>query len=104
MDAGRQLTPEEQGREWARCEASPIYFIREYCWILNVNEEAWVPFDLWPAQAWSLAQMHRNRQVVIPCGNGCLRGGSVARQRRRIEQCLRSLRFNLLGLLVQEKP
>ena len=65
MDAGRQLTPEEQGREWARCEASPIYFIREYCWILNVNEDGWVPFELWPAQAWSLAQMHRNRQVVI---------------------------------------
>lgn len=64
MDAGRELTPEEQGREWARCEASPIYFIREYCWILNVNEKAWVKFDLWPAQAWSLAQMHRHRQIV----------------------------------------
>lgn len=65
----RQLNPptdvREQVREWARCEASPLYFIQAYCWIFNVNERRWMPFELWPAQRWTLVQIHRNPLVVI---------------------------------------
>lgn len=63
-EAGR-LSQEEQAAEWTRCEASPIYFLRRYGWVFNVNEEAWVPFELWDAQAWVLLQMMDHRFVVL---------------------------------------
>lgn len=59
------VTVEEQAAEWSKCEASPLYFIAAYCWLLNINEEAWIPFDLWPAQAWSIVQMHKHKLLVI---------------------------------------
>lgn len=55
----------EQTAEWTKCEASPIYFIGAYCWVFNATNEAWIPFDLWPAQQWSLVQLQHNRLVVI---------------------------------------
>ena len=56
---------EEQASEWALCEASPVYFIAAYCWVFNATDEAWIPFDLWPAQAWALTQLMANKLVVI---------------------------------------
>jgi hypothetical protein len=56
---------EEQAAEWALCAESPIYFIAAYCWVFNATDEDWIPFDLWPAQAWALTQMRQERLVVI---------------------------------------
>lgn len=56
---------EEQAKEWALCAESPIYFIAAYCWVFNATEEAWIPFDLWPAQAWALVQIAREKLVII---------------------------------------
>jgi len=56
---------EEQASEWATCSASPVYFIAAYCWVFNATDEAWIPFDLWPAQAWALTQLMANKLVVI---------------------------------------
>lgn len=58
-------TPEEQAAEWALCAESPLYFVGAYCWLLNIQEEQWIPFDLWPAQAWALVQLWRNPLVVV---------------------------------------
>lgn len=58
-------TKEEQAAEWALCAESPIYFIAAYCWVFNATEEAWIPFDLWPAQAWALTQIMDHKLVVI---------------------------------------
>ena len=66
---GRHTNPPteqaEQAAEWALCAASPVYFIGAYCWVFNATEESWIPFDLWPAQAWALTQIVRHRLVVI---------------------------------------
>lgn len=66
---GRHYNPpteaEEQAAEWALCAESPIYFIAAYCWVFNATDEAWIPFDLWPAQAWALVQMIEQRLIII---------------------------------------
>jgi hypothetical protein len=59
------VTIEDQALEWARCAESPIYFLQRYGHVFNVNEEAWIPFELWPAQRWALAQLNRNQRVVV---------------------------------------
>lgn len=56
---------EEQAAEWALCRASVIYFLDRYGWVFNVHEEAWVPFRMWPAQKWALAQVHVRRLCVV---------------------------------------
>lgn len=61
----RRIATVTPAREWARCEASPVYFLEQYGWVFNVNEEAWVQFDLWPAQRWALMQIHRQRLTVV---------------------------------------
>lgn len=55
----------EQAEEWAQCAASPIYFLAAYGWVFNATQEAWLPFDLWPAQRWVLAQLGLQRLVVM---------------------------------------
>lgn len=42
-----------------------MYFILAYCWIFNVNERRWMPFELWPAQRWALVQIHRHRLTIV---------------------------------------
>ncbi len=56
---------EEQTAEWVRCAASPLYFIGAYCFVFNATEERWLPFAMWPAQRWVLAQMRRNPLVIV---------------------------------------
>jgi len=56
--------PHEQAAEWALCSESPIYFIAAYCSVFNATEEDWIPFDLWPAQAWVLRRLADGRLVV----------------------------------------
>ena len=54
-----------QTAEWVRCAASPLYFISTYCWVFNATEERWLPFAMWPAQRWVLAQLWDNHLVVV---------------------------------------
>lgn len=67
--AGRHYNPPtseaEQAAEWALCAASPLYFIGAYCWVFNATVEAWIPFDLWPAQKWALVQLDARRLTII---------------------------------------
>jgi len=42
-----------------------VYFIAAYCWVFNATDEAWIPFELWPAQAWALTQLMTHKLVVI---------------------------------------
>lgn len=66
---GRHYDPptaaDEQAAEWALCAESPIYFLAAYGWVFNATEEAWIPFDVWPAQAWALLQLTLHRLVII---------------------------------------
>jgi len=66
---GRHYDPptdeREQAAEWALCSESPIYFLAAYGWVFNATEEAWIPFDVWPAQAWALLQLTLHRLVII---------------------------------------
>jgi hypothetical protein len=56
---------DEQFAELAHCRKSPIYFIAAYCWVFNATDQAWIPFDLWPAQRWALTQIMAHRLTVI---------------------------------------
>jgi hypothetical protein len=55
----------EQAAEWAHCAASPLYFLSAYGWLFNATQEQWLPFELWPAQAWLLVKLRRQRLVVM---------------------------------------
>lgn len=57
--------PTAQAAEWALCAASPLYFIPAYCWVFNATAESWLPFDLWPAQAWVLQRLTQQRLTVV---------------------------------------
>ncbi len=54
-----------QATEWALCAASPLYFLAAYGWLFNATEQRWRVFALWPAQAWMLVQLQRERQAVV---------------------------------------
>lgn len=58
-------TIEDQSREYLRCAKSPLYFLEHYGYVLNINEEAWIPFALWPAQRWALVEMNHHDRVVV---------------------------------------
>lgn len=59
------LGEQEQAAEWVMCAASPIYFLGAYGWLFNATEQRWRTFALWPAQAWMLVQLQRERQTVV---------------------------------------
>lgn len=59
-----QATAHQQA-ELRRCKADVAYFIATYCQIYNATERAWVPFDLWPAQRTTLAQMRESRLSLV---------------------------------------
>jgi len=51
---------EEQALEIARCIADPVYFIRNYVKIVNVDLGL-VPFEMWPFQENMVNSFHNNR-------------------------------------------
>lgn len=63
------MTEQETAAEWARCAAHPWHFTQHHVHIFNATPGdlggQWIPFDLWPAQAWALDQIHRQRLTVI---------------------------------------
>lgn len=61
-----QLEKELSRKEiWLRCKASPIYFVYWYVKILSSEEERWIPFQLWPAQAQLLKQMEVELRIIL---------------------------------------
>ena len=51
---------EEQVTEIVKCSEDPIYFIRNYVKIVNVDKGL-VPFDMWPFQENMVTEFHNNR-------------------------------------------
>jgi len=51
---------EEQAVEIAKCIADPVYFIKNYVKIVNVDKGL-VPFDMWPFQESMVNDFHANR-------------------------------------------
>lgn len=51
--------------EWLKCEQSIGYFVLAYVYIYNATVQAWVRFELWPAQRSTLTQMVDERMVVM---------------------------------------
>lgn len=58
-------TEDDPRVEWMKCAADVGYFTVRYVAIYNATARAWVRFDLWPAQQAVLAQMARERLLVI---------------------------------------
>lgn len=56
---------EDVRSEWLKCESSAVYFIHNYCRILDAVATKWVEFELWPAQYSTLKDMEDNLLVVI---------------------------------------
>lgn len=64
------MNPDQIAEEWAKCQVHPWYFIQNYIYIFNatptdVSGGAWLPFELWPAQAWALNEIHENRTIIV---------------------------------------
>src|SRR5690554_4757679 len=52
-------------REWLSCSLSVTYFVLHYVSIYNATMQAWIPFELWPAQTKVLAAMQTESKLVI---------------------------------------
>lgn len=55
----------ERAEELGRCYNSYVYFIHNYCYILDSVEKNWIPFHLWPDQERVLHDIHKNKLTVI---------------------------------------
>jgi len=51
--------------EWLKCGESLGYFVVAYVRIYNATDQAWVRFELWPAQRSTLARMVEERMLVV---------------------------------------
>jgi hypothetical protein len=63
--AGVQVdfTPENI-QEYIKCAADPIYFIKNYCYIVSLDHGL-VKFDLYPCQVNKINVIHNNRRVIL---------------------------------------
>ena len=55
---------QEQLAEYVRCAEDPIYFIRNYCYIVTLDHGL-QKFDLYPCQVNKINVIHRNRMVIL---------------------------------------
>ena len=51
---------EERIKEYVKCAADPIYFIKTYCKIISIDKGL-VPFELWPFQEEMILSFEKNR-------------------------------------------
>ena len=54
---------EEQVKEYMKCQNDPIYFIKKYIRIVNLDEGL-VPFEMWDFQEDIIQKVHDNRFVI----------------------------------------
>lgn len=59
------LLTADQQREMDLCGLSPEYFTVQYTHIYDPSSRAFIPFDLWPAQARVLDLIHENQRVAV---------------------------------------
>lgn len=63
--AGQPISfTQEQLQEYVRCAEDPIYFIRNYCYIVTLDHGL-QKFDLYPCQVNKINVIHRNRMVIL---------------------------------------
>ena len=55
---------EEQAKEYVKCMEDPIYFIKSYVQIVNLDKGL-IPFDLYPFQEKCLTEFKDNRYNII---------------------------------------
>jgi hypothetical protein len=65
---------EEQVAEIFRCTEDPVYFIKNYVKIVNVDRGL-IPFDMWPFQEEMVQSFHNNRF-------------SISKMPRQVGKCL----------------
>lgn len=51
--------------EWLKCSRDATYFVRCYAHLYDATRQAWLPFDLWPAQEEALQRMMDERLLVV---------------------------------------
>lgn len=61
---------QEQMLEWARCAQDPVYFVKNYVKIVNVDR-GFIHFDLWPFQENIIRQAVDNRFVICKLPRQC---------------------------------
>lgn len=60
------LTEDEwRFREIRRCTQSPVYFVHNYCKILDGVSKQWIDFHLWREQVEVLQTIHSNQKVIV---------------------------------------
>jgi len=52
--------------EWAKCKDDPVYFIRTYTKIVNVDKGL-IPFEMYDFQEEMVNLFHDNRQAIVRC-------------------------------------
>lgn len=65
VEGTRGLTREAARAEWLRCSLDVAYFTTRYVQIYNATAQAWLPFELWPAQWTALRTIAAERLLVI---------------------------------------
>lgn len=60
----------EQVEEILKCQEDPVYFIRNYVQIVNVDQGL-VPFDMWPFQQEMVKSFHENRFNIAKMPRQC---------------------------------
>jgi hypothetical protein len=59
------MSPDPRLDEWLTCSESPGYFLWHHVFVYDATSLAWLPFELWPAQAQTLRTITANRLVII---------------------------------------
>jgi hypothetical protein len=52
-------------QDWLTYSRDPAAFVREWVYIYDATGAGWVKFDLWPAQAATLATMAHSKKLVV---------------------------------------
>lgn len=61
---------EDQFKEYILCASDPVYFIKKYVKIINVDRGL-IPFELYPFQEKVITTTHENREVVVKFPRQC---------------------------------
>jgi len=89
---------EDQAQEFIRCAADPVYFIRQYVKIVNVDRGL-IPFDMWSFQEQMVNDFHHNRFSI------CKMPRQVGKTTTTVGYMLWSILFNqdyTIGILANK--
>jgi len=89
---------EDQAQEFIKCAADPVYFIRQYVKIVNVDRGL-IPFDMWSFQEQMVNDFHHNRFSI------CKMPRQVGKTTTTVGYMLWSILFNqdyTIGILANK--